>query len=236
MSTGGSYAARTLYTNTEETVFEIKRPVMINGISSLATNQDLVDRVISLELPPIGPKGRWTEQELEADFRLMWPCLFGAILDVFAGALQRLPKVKPECLPRLADFYRLGIAVCELNAWGSFDEIFERKRRQTVLEALESSPVARALISYMHQRADFEGTYQTLLQELVNHKAFDVAWPKSPKGLSNALCRQVEALKYVGITIQKLGHTREGSKVRITKRASDRSSQQSQQSRAKAAG
>ena len=233
MSTGGSYAARTLYTNTEETVFEIKRPVMINGISSLATNQDLVDRVISLELLPIGPKGRRTEQDLEVEFRLMWPYLFGAILDVFAGALQRLPKVKPKSLPRLADFYRLGIAVCELNGWESFEEIFQRKHRQTVLEALESSPVARAVISIMDHRVNFEGTYQSLLQELSLHKSSDDAWPRSPKGLSDALSRQVEALKFVGIVIEKLGHTREGAKVRITKRAADRSSQQSQQSRSK---
>ncbi len=85
----------------------------------------------------------------------------------------------------------------------------------------------------MDQKVNFEGTYQTLLQELVNHKAFNDAWPKSPKGLSDALSRQEEALKSVDIVVEKLGHTREGSKVKITKIASDRSSQQSQQSRSK---
>ena len=53
LATGGGFAARTLYTNTDETVVDVKRPVIMNGISTLATAQDLVDRILHFDLPPI---------------------------------------------------------------------------------------------------------------------------------------------------------------------------------------
>ncbi|MEE9451634.1 MAG: hypothetical protein V3V61_02630, partial [Gammaproteobacteria bacterium] len=53
LATGGGYATRQLFTNTEEIIIEIKRPVMLNGISHLASAQDFIDRCIILECPPI---------------------------------------------------------------------------------------------------------------------------------------------------------------------------------------
>ena len=53
LATGGGYASRTLYQNQGETVFEAKRPVVLNGITPVVTQQDLTDRVIHLELPPL---------------------------------------------------------------------------------------------------------------------------------------------------------------------------------------
>lgn len=41
LATGGGFAGRTLYTNTEETAVSVKRPIVMNGISVLATRQDL---------------------------------------------------------------------------------------------------------------------------------------------------------------------------------------------------
>ncbi len=72
MSTGAGSAARTLFSDSDETVFNIKRPVMINGINSLVTNQDLVDRVLSLELPEIESTRARAEQETEKNARYTW--------------------------------------------------------------------------------------------------------------------------------------------------------------------
>ena len=156
ISTGGGSGARTLYTNAEETVIEIKRPILINGINSVATNQDLVDRVVSLELPPIKRERRRTDQELEVEFRLLWPSVFGAVLDVFAKTLKALPEVRPRELERMADFHILGTAMCNALEWSSFDNVFRKNRRKAALEALESSPVARAVVDFMDREGSFE--------------------------------------------------------------------------------
>lgn len=61
VSTGQAFGSRTLYTNEDETVLSVKRPVLLNGIGDLARRSDLIDRSISIELPTISPTtGRLT--------------------------------------------------------------------------------------------------------------------------------------------------------------------------------
>ncbi len=55
ISTGGTYTARTLYTNDEETSIRAKRPVIVNGIDDMTTRPDFADRAIMVSLPPIAP-------------------------------------------------------------------------------------------------------------------------------------------------------------------------------------
>ena len=63
LATGGGFATRELYTDTEEVLIEAKRPLVVNGIDDLAAREDLRDRGIILVLSPIayrrgGPPGR----------------------------------------------------------------------------------------------------------------------------------------------------------------------------------
>ncbi|MCA3099730.1 MAG: hypothetical protein INH00_18315 [Rhodocyclaceae bacterium] len=53
LATGGGYSARTLYTNAEETIIELRKPIMVNGISVIVTAQDLLDRTVHIDLPTI---------------------------------------------------------------------------------------------------------------------------------------------------------------------------------------
>jgi hypothetical protein len=52
LATGGGFATRELYSDDREVVFSQKRPVILNGIDSLAVAGDLRDRSIIVELPP----------------------------------------------------------------------------------------------------------------------------------------------------------------------------------------
>lgn len=61
LATGGGFATRTLYENSEETVFECKRPVVLNGITDFVTRADLLERSILLHHPPIPEADRKTE-------------------------------------------------------------------------------------------------------------------------------------------------------------------------------
>ena len=66
LATGGGFRIRTLYTNTDETLFDSARPIVLNEISNFVTRGDLQDRSIVLPLAPIS--GRKTEKELYAEF------------------------------------------------------------------------------------------------------------------------------------------------------------------------
>ena len=62
-STGGAFDARKKYTDGEQFLVSIQRPVIINGISDIATRADLAERSIIIELPVIEPSQRKSEKE-----------------------------------------------------------------------------------------------------------------------------------------------------------------------------
>ena len=81
LATGGGFAVRSLYTNSEETALAIKRPVIINGIAGVVTRADLLDRTLSLELPVL--KKRRTSSEMQQDFENDRPHILAGLLDTF---------------------------------------------------------------------------------------------------------------------------------------------------------
>ena len=53
ISTGEGLGTRKLYTDTDETIFWLKRPVIMNGITEVVSRGDLLDRMMLVELTPI---------------------------------------------------------------------------------------------------------------------------------------------------------------------------------------
>ena len=69
ISTGEGYATRALYTNDEEVVVEVSRPVILTGIENPSIRGDLADRSLIVRLAPISDADRRTESELMAAVR-----------------------------------------------------------------------------------------------------------------------------------------------------------------------
>lgn len=206
MATGGGFAGRKLYTNADENLIECKRPVVINGIVPLVTAQDLADRVVHVELEPI-PAYR-DETEIEVEFAEAAPCLMGALLDLFVATLAKLPEVRLESLPRMGSFAKLGEAMHQAQGHppGGFIALYEENRTHSVARGLEASPVASAIRdmadAYQGQGAIvFHGTMKKLLEALDAHRDGGESWPKSARGLGDALRRQSPALAALGIHI-----------------------------------
>ena len=207
LATGGGFAARTLYTNADETIIEVKRPVIINSIPRVITAQDLTDRSISIELPRIAYR---EEAEISAAWELAKPSIFGGLLDLFVKTLEIMPTVKLENPPRMADFTRLGEAMAQAlgHPAGTFDTLYKANRAESVAIALEASPVAvtvRDMVDNFTGSSQivFYDTVQNLYEKLSSdHKHnSEEGWPRSPKGLSEALKRQLPALQSIGIEI-----------------------------------
>jgi hypothetical protein len=222
LATGGGFAARTLYTNSDETIIEVKRPVIVNSIPNVITAQDLTDRAISIELPRIAYR---EESELNAEWEKLKPSIFGGLLDLFVKTLEMMPKVKLINPPRMADFTRLGEAMMQAQGYhpGSFDALYKANRSESVKRALESSPVAVAVRDMVDSHNGlsllvFTGTMKALLERLDTHKQESHAWPKSPRGLGDVLRRQQPALSSLGIEVEISKPGRQGVIVEIRKR------------------
>ena len=207
LATGGGFAARKLYTDDEEMIFEVQRPVMLNGIDDLDERADLLDRSVVLQLQMIPDGERRDEEALWAEFEKAAPGVFGAFLDAVAAGLERRPQVRLRELPRMADFARTGAAVeVALGfAEGTFLAALQRNRQVTRLMALDQAPFALAVAALARQRRHWSGTASRLLQEVLTHAQLGAtkhpSWPRSAAGVGRRIKRVTSALRSVGVEV-----------------------------------
>lgn len=209
LATGGGYAKRKLYSDSEESIISVKRPIILNGISACVTAQDLVDRTITIETPTITERLEVTE--LWREYEAARPRLLGALLDIAAKALGLLPvmRIPAEERPRLVEFARLGMAVAA--AVGKKPEDFMREfnasRQESLSRTIDASPVAAAVVDLVEARPQgITAPVKEILLSLEQYRPTGCdSWPRSPKGLGDALRRAAPALRQIGIECKCLG-------------------------------
>lgn len=206
LSTGGSIGMRELYTNIDEVMIDIQRPVVMNGISELISAQDLSERCLHLRLPSISEQSRESSKELNIRFNSAYPYLLGSLLDLFVDSLKELQNVVTKEKPRMADFNQLGIAVARTLSLEDKDFITAYTDNQAlgIRKGLESSPVAIALEAFLEDGlTSYSGNIKGLLEKLNRYRPDEsVGWPRSPKGLKSALQRQQTAFRKIGILVE----------------------------------
>ena len=199
MATGGAHATRTLYTNREEVIIELRKPIILNGITVNVTAQDLLDRSLHIELPPV--KTRLQSRDVEEAFNLQYAQFVGALLNLFVAALNALDSVviADEDKPRMVDFAYLGEALFQANGYeyGTFIGMYKSMRKKGVYRTIESIPIGLALLSYLQINPNgWSGKLVELLAHLESHKPKgETNWPKSAKGMGDALRRLTPALR-----------------------------------------
>ena len=219
VSTGGGLRTRELYSNNREQIFNFMRPIVVNGISDLPTRSDLLDRTLLIHIDPIGESKRMDESTFWRLFNEIRPRLFGRMLDAIQIGLGRLPSVKLDKLPRMADYCKWGVAIEEAIGFpaGSFLRAYDNNREDTHAAAIDASPLAQAVVFYLdRERAEWAGTSLQLLmtiteflktpnlkhpeiERLLHHPKF----PNSPATLSNELGRVEPNLERLGIKLER---------------------------------
>jgi hypothetical protein len=206
LATGGGLATRKLYSDDEEHVLEVMRPVILNGIGQGVGRPDLLDRSLIVTLPAIPDEARRTEAELWAAFREAHPQILGALLTAVSTGLKNLDAVRLERLPRMADFAK-WVTACEPALWapGTFMKVYDRNRALAVETALDDDPMALAMRAFMATRATWEGSSSDWLNALAEVAGDATArrndWPKNARSCSVRLRRLAPALKHVGIVL-----------------------------------
>jgi hypothetical protein len=192
----------------------------------VASRADLADRLLIIILELIQEDKRRTEEDLRAEFEAARPRILGALLDVVSHGLMQLPNIRPNALPRMADFAK-WIQACETSIWsaGMHKAAYDASRSDATEVVLEADPVAMALRRHMECRTQYEGTATELLNVLNGLTTEQIKrgkfWPGSANSLSGRLTRLAPNLRQIGITIVKgdrQGH--EGARIiRITRGA-----------------
>ena len=109
-ATGGGFTTRQLYSDDQETIFDATRPILLNGIDSVAVRGDLLDRALLLDLPVIPPNKRRTEEEVWQKFDETAPQILGALLDAVVQAVRNKSTIELPELPRMADAVKWAAA------------------------------------------------------------------------------------------------------------------------------
>ncbi|WP_206155024.1 hypothetical protein [Clostridium muellerianum] len=223
-ATGGGFSKRTLFTDDDETILYFKEPVSLNGINVVATRADLLDRSILLELERIPPEERKEEKVIWEEFEKDKPKILGGIFTTLSKAMTIYDSVELDRMGRMADFTRWGYAVAEAASIGgeAFLDAYLNNQSRANEEAVESNPVAAAVIKLMNDTNRWDGTVGRLLGELnriAEKESINVhskLWAKEPNVLSRRLKEVKSNLELLGIyyTIRPRS---KGKKITITK-------------------
>lgn len=207
ISTDGTQSKRQLYTDNEESLTRVCRPVILNGISDLLTFPDLARRAVLIEL-----KSRdefVDDEELMQSFERDVPYIFAGLLDALACALKNREVARSEIskqkLHGLSSFTTWALAASEKLGFthNQFLTAYEENLKETQLTGLDASIIGEAIQRFMSSKALWTGLANQLL-EVLNALAGeklsrDHYWPKQPNQLSELLKRVVPALRVAGI-------------------------------------
>jgi len=208
LSTGGAMDFRKLYSNFEQVLIDIQRPVIVNGIDDIATRPDLAERSLILNLPIITDDKRQDESSFWRDFEMARPSILAALLDGLVMALKRRDSITLERKPRMADFAFLAVAAeAAYGHDGQFLGAYTRNSNEAIEAGIEASPIGASIIELMEGRTEWVGRGKDLL-EILNDIAGPVQtrsreWPHSLKGLANSLKRLAPPLRFHGIEISR---------------------------------
>ncbi|MDK7666791.1 hypothetical protein [Cytobacillus oceanisediminis] len=227
-STGGGFSKRTLFTDDDETLLDLRRCIGLTGINVVVTRADLIDRSIIIELDRIPEDERKGERDVWEAFEKDRARIVGGALQALANAMAIYPNVKLDKLPRMADFTRWGYAIAEVLGYGGerFLQAYRKNRNQSNEEAILSHPVAATVVALMKENQSWSGSVASLLgeleriaeQERINIKV--KTFPKAPHILSRRLKEVKSNLEDVGITFD-IRHAGDSKKVSIRKSGSN---------------
>jgi hypothetical protein len=207
-ATGGGLDARALFTDMEQVLVDIQRPVLVNGIDDIATRPDLSERSIILNLPVIDATKRRDERTFWAEFEAKRPGIMGALLDALVHALAHESRTHLERKPRMADFAIWATAAESALGWkaGEFMRHFDEMQDEAVADGIDASPVGSTLMDLLGDSDQWIGTPTELLNTLTERagiRAKSKAWPQSTRGLSSALKRLAPSFRRVGVSVQE---------------------------------
>ena len=207
---GDGFVKRTLFTDEDDYIMEAQGIGALVGINLIVSAPDLLDRAIIYQMERPSDSERLEEtDDLLPRFDALRPALVGAMFEALSMALQLRDEIpRPAVLPRLADYARWGCATAVALGYSSEDYWAALKTNANTLteEALDASPVARAVMSFMADKEVWQGTPGELLSRL-NDVAQDLrvdtsnrAWPKDARWVTRRLNLVIPNLAQVGIS------------------------------------
>ena len=208
--TGDGMIRRRLFTDDDLSVLAFRRCVLITSIDAGAFRGDLGDRLVIIDLESVSPERRRSATEIEATFDACRGRVLGAVLDLVAGTLAKLPHAKRKSYPRMADYARVLDVVDHLTGLNAL-ELFLGQRDRIAADVVEGDVVGRAALR-LARAGGFTGT-PSALYDMITPERPPKGWPGAPHVLTGRLKRLIPALQQVGVVID-LGRATDSTRQR----------------------
>jgi len=169
--TGGSHSKRKLYTVDDDFIYKFKHCIIINSTGLKKVESDLKDRMITFDLERLDSSNRKSEQEVLEAFNNDKENILTGFIDAIAAAMEDVDDLEIEEYPRMADFFKWGIALSERLGYKKedFKKAIWKNIEFTKNENLRNHKVFMEVINITVDKFDneWEGTASELL-ELMN--------------------------------------------------------------------
>ncbi|WP_428307994.1 hypothetical protein [Lacipirellula sp.] len=215
LATGVGFSTRKLYTDSDEKIFDVCRPVIINSIGEVITRPDLLERSIVISIPVIPEAGRQTEEEISQRYTALHGEMLGALLNGAVEALRNYQNLKLSTKHRMADFQQWAAAAMPAFGWTAedFNAAYDENIQAAQDAAMEGNPVVTAirLLLKIHggrwpATNQIKGASDLLqeLEALPDGPKFKIqaGWPQRGTALGRALVRLSPLMRRSGIHVQ----------------------------------
>jgi hypothetical protein len=202
--TGEELSRRALFTNSDEVLLSLRRPVITTSIDIGAVPADYADRLVRMEIPALGEDESMSEEKWAAAWEKARPLAMGAILDLAVRVLGKLPRVELDRTPRMGDYARVLAAVDQVLGTAGL-ATYRAQRARSEAATAENDPVGAALLAWLPDAksgasSSWEGSMTTLLATITPDTE-SREWPKTPRALQAKLAKLAKPLRRVGITV-----------------------------------
>ncbi len=226
ISTGGGLSTRELYSDDGEILFNVERPIILNGISDVVRKNDLSDRAITVVMRTIKDTKRKPKDEFMENFNAEKPKFIGALCDGVSEALKNVNDVNLEQYPRMADFLKWVVAAenAVYKKSGKLEAAYMKNIKNMSATLVDSDYVGIAIKKLLKDNnGDWMGTPSGLLDKLEDCLPedkketilHDNTWPKAPNALSSRLSEIAPDLRKIGIEYVKGRRKSHGRFIRL---------------------
>jgi hypothetical protein len=214
--TGEELSRRALYTDSDEVVLSLRRPVITTSIDVGAVPADYADRLVRLPFPVLSEDTSLSEEEWAAAWARARPQAMGALLDLAVRVLAELPGIRLERTPRMGDYARVLAAADQVLGTDGL-ATYRAQRGKAEADSVESDPATSALLVFLGETwpakgpASWEGSMSDLLDD-ITPKDKPQDWPKTPRALQAKLAKFAKPLRRVGVAVSSTGEKQPGTR------------------------
>ncbi len=211
LATGAALGTRRLYTDEDEVLFRLARPMIINGIGDLTERSDLLERAIVIELPALEDGNRRSERQIMASFRRVAGRIFGALLDALVAAIQNREHVQLSHPGRMADFMEFVAGACKALPWNQsdFESAYTHLITEQQVEPVLEDPLCMGIVHLLKDRKQWQGTVSELKaliesQYVTDRAAQKLLQQQKPQAIKSQIARHRIPLQHLGVGIKSL--------------------------------